>query len=147
MDSLNGTLLQVITEVRLYDGQALTIGGQRYIFRDMWDGSKADNMETIWDGVTPKDLSPARLHLKRYGGQTIGVHFLGKGLSIGPLGIPVPREDPPAVNAATIVNDGDGFVLKCRSFGPGAFAAIRTRSALENGQFFIIGRTRIKIVL
>lgn len=147
MNSRNGVFVRLGREVALKDGDDLILGRQRLLFRDRWEEAQVYEDGTRALG-SPDAAAPARLLLRRAGGEPGGVYFLGAGLLIGRErgDLLFPEDELLQPEHADIRRKGDTYTIRHLEPGADIFRAIRGEVELCEDDWFQVGQTRFRVL-
>jgi pSer/pThr/pTyr-binding forkhead associated (FHA) protein len=148
LQSRNGVFVRVTREAALEDGDVILLGRQRLLFRDRWDAPRKGEDGTVAAGSEPT-AGPARLLLQLAGGDVGALYFVGAGLSLGrdwgdvvfPSDAGLKREH------AELRRKNDQHWLRPLDPSAEVFRAIRAEVELQEGDTFMVGRTRLRVSL
>jgi pSer/pThr/pTyr-binding forkhead associated (FHA) protein len=148
LQSRNGVFVRVTREAALEDGDVILLGRQRLLFRDRWDAPRKGDDGTVAAGSEPT-AGPARLLLQLAGGDVGALYFVGAGLSLGrdwgdvvfPSDAGLKREH------AELRRKNDQHWLRPLDPSAEVFRAIRAEVELQEGDTFLVGRTRLRVSL
>ncbi len=151
LGSENGVYLRIADEMKLEDHDEIVTGHQRFIFRKSWDPPPAPptspfgRRAPVLGGERPGDA--ARLIQVYHGGTIGGMWRIATSLMIGKQNADVCEPDDPWLSPshAIIERRGSDFYIKDTNSQFGTFIRLLESVELIDGDYFVVGRTRIKI--